>query len=76
MILKSYIVEKNISVLSNYFITMIYGENIGLKDEIKKKLKEKYQNSEQVMLNQDEIIKNVDVLNNHILNSRKTRRWR
>ncbi len=69
MILKSYIVEKNISVLSNYFITMIYGENIGLKDEIKKKLKEKYQNSEQVMLNQDEIIKNVDVLNNHILNN-------
>ena len=35
MILKSYLVEKDITILDKYFITLIYGENIGMKDDIK-----------------------------------------
>ena len=36
MILKSFLVEKNLSIVDEYFVTLFYGENIGLKDEIKK----------------------------------------
>ena len=34
MIIKSFIAEKNISVLNDYFAVMFYGENIGLKDDL------------------------------------------
>ena len=57
MILKSFLVEKNLSIIDKYFITLFYGENIGLKDEIKKRIKEKYKDYEQINFNQDEIIK-------------------
>ena len=39
MILKSYLVEQNINLLDKYFITLIYGENIGMKDDIKDDIK-------------------------------------
>ena len=58
MIFKSFLVEKNLSIVDEYFITLLYGENIGLKDEIKKKIKEKYKGYEQINFNQDEVIKN------------------
>jgi len=58
MILKSFLVEKNLSIVNEYFVTLFYGENIGLKDEIKKRIKEKYKNYEQINFNQDEVIKN------------------
>ena len=58
MILKSFLVEKNLSIIDEYFVTLFYGENIGLKDEIKKRIKEKYKNYEQINFNQDEVIKN------------------
>ena len=58
MILKSFLVEKNLSIVDEYFVTLFYGENIGLKDEIKKRIKEKYKNYEQINFNQDEVIKN------------------
>ena len=35
MILKSYLLEQNISLIDKYFINLIYGENIGMKDDIK-----------------------------------------
>jgi len=58
MIFKSFLVEKNLSIIDEYFVTLFYGENIGLKDEIKKRIKEKYKNYEQINFNQDEVIKN------------------
>ncbi len=58
MILKSFLVEKNLSIIDEYFVTLFYGENIGLKDEIKKRIKEKYKDYEQINFNQDEVIKN------------------
>ena len=58
MIFKSFLVEKNLSIVDEYFVTLFYGENIGLKDEIKKRIKEKYKNYEQINFNQDEVIKN------------------
>ena len=58
MILKSFIVEKNITLLEKYFISLIYGENIGLKDDIKNAIKVNFKNYEKISFNQSEIIKN------------------
>ena len=56
MIYKSYQLEKDISILKNN-IDLFYGENIGLKNDIKKKLINKYKESEIIKYNQEEIIK-------------------
>ena len=69
MILKSFIVEKNIKLLDPYFATLIYGENIGLKDDLKKLIKEKYNTFEKIILNQDEIIKDDKILNEQVNNT-------
>ena len=39
MILKSFLLEKNLSLIDNYNLILFYGENIGLKDEFKIGLK-------------------------------------
>ncbi len=39
MLYKSYIVERNISTIQNSKSTLFYGENDGLKNFFKKKLK-------------------------------------
>ena len=67
MIFKSYLVEKNLSILDEYFVTLFYGENIGLKDEIKKSIKEKYKSYEQISFGQDEVVKN-EMLEEQIYN--------
>ena len=67
MIYKSYIIEQNISSLKNNFV-LIYGENLGLKDEIKKKLKSLNKNSEIITFAQEEILKNIDSFFNEIYN--------
>ena len=38
MIYKSYLLEQNIEIIKNN-IVLIYGENLGLKNEIKNKIK-------------------------------------
>ena len=43
MIYKSYLIEKNISAI-NENLVLIYGENVGIKNEIKKKLKKNLKN--------------------------------
>jgi len=68
MILKSFLVEKNISLLDKYTFVLFYGENAGLKDEIKFEIKKKYKNYEQINLHQDEIIKNEKLLDEQIHN--------
>ena len=41
MILKSYIVEQNLNVLDTYQAVLMYGQNDGIKEDIKTKIKEK-----------------------------------
>ena len=55
MIYKSYQLENDISILKNN-IDLFYGENIGLKNDIKK-LINKFKESEIIKYNQEEIIK-------------------
>ena len=41
MIYKSFLIENNINLLKNH-ITIFYGENLGLKQSLKKALKKKF----------------------------------
>ena len=68
MILKSFIIEKNISILDKYSFTLIYGENIGLKDDIKIEIKKFFKEYEQINLVQNEILKNEELLNEQLNN--------
>ena len=57
MILKSYLLEQNISLINKYFINLIYGENIGMKDDIKDQIKIYFKSYEKILFTQDEILK-------------------
>ena len=56
MIYKSYLVEQNVEILKNKLV-LIYGENLGLINDLKIKILEKKQNSKILKFNQDEILK-------------------
>ncbi len=64
---KSYLIEQNISNLDKN-IVLFYGENLGLKNDLKEKIKENNDNCEIIRFNQDEIIKNKNLLLNEISN--------
>tara|TARA_Y100001958_G_C21193211_1_gene521023 strand:- start:431 stop:1417 length:987 start_codon:yes stop_codon:yes gene_type:complete len=66
MIFKSYIVEKNISIINQNLI-LFYGENIGLKNYFKNLFK-KTDIYESLNFNQDEIIKNKNLIINEVSN--------
>ena len=68
MIFKSYILEQNIQSANNHKVFLFYGENQGLKKDLKEKLKLEYKNQEILNLLQDEIIKNKSILANEINN--------
>ena len=68
MIIKSFLIEKDLSLTDNYNLLLFYGENIGLKDEIKSKLKKKHSSFEQITFVQDEIIKNEKLLYEQVNN--------
>ena len=57
MILKSYIVEQNINILQNYHATLIYGKNIGIKNDIKSKIKDNNENSELLTFFESDLLK-------------------
>ena len=69
MIFKSFIVEKNISLIDEHFAVLFYGENIGLKDDFRGFIKHHNKNHEQVSLYQNDIIKNPNLLSEQILNT-------
>ena len=67
MIYKSYLIEQNINLLDkNLFL--FYGENLGLKNELKDKIKFQNKKAEIINLSQDDIINNIDSFFNEILN--------
>ena len=61
MIYKSYIVEQNIKDLKENCI-LFYGENLGLKNEIKDKIRVHNKDSEIIIFNQEEILKDKNEL--------------
>ncbi len=67
MIYKSYIVEQNIKDLKENCI-LFYGENLGLKNEIKDKIRVHNKDSEIIIFNQEEILKDKNLLINEMQN--------
>ncbi|MDC0344141.1 DNA polymerase III subunit delta [Pelagibacteraceae bacterium] len=68
MILKSYIAESNVNLLNQYYSLLLYGENNGLKDDIKDRIKHQNKDSEFLNFFQDDILKNNDILLNEVFN--------
>lgn len=68
MILKSYIVEQNLDILKNYHATLIYGQNNGIKDDVKQALKEGNKDSEIITFFENDILKNKNILEHNITN--------
>ena len=67
MIYKSYLIEQNINLLDkNLFL--FYGENLGLKNELKDKIRFQNKKAEIINLSQDDIINNIDNFFNEVLN--------
>ena len=68
MILKSFIVEKNINSLDLYTSVLIYGVNTGIKEDLKLRIKSLNKDAEIINLFEDFILKNKSVLYENILN--------
>ena len=68
MIFKSYLVENNLSLLKDKNIILLYGENTGLKDDLKKRIIANNNNKEIIKLTQDDILRNNFLLDNEIMN--------
>ena len=70
MIIKSYEVQKNKSNLSKYNFFLLYGENLGLKKDIRKVIKTEIEqesnNAEIIFLYEDEILDNEENFYNFI----------
>ncbi len=58
MILKSYIVEGDINQINEFNCVLFYGENSGIQEDIRNKIKQKNKEIEFINLFQSEIIKN------------------
>ena len=69
MFLKSYLLEQNISLIDKYFINLIYGENIGMKDDIKDQIKIYFKDHEKILFTQDEILKEKNILIEQVENT-------
>ncbi len=62
MIFKSFIIEKKIELLDAYNLTLIYGENEGIKTILREKIKNRNKNIEIINIFQEEIIKDSKIL--------------
>ena len=67
MLFKSYQIENNIKNLRTN-LNLFYGENVGLKDEFKNKIEENSTGSEVIRFNEEEVLKNKNLLEKEINN--------
>lgn len=67
MIFKSYILEQNISKLQNNLV-LFYGENLGLKDDFKKKIRKLNQKTYVKNLGQDEVLDDIEKFYEEVYN--------
>jgi len=75
VILKSYIVEQNVTVLKDFLATLIYGENKGAIEDIKKKIKDQNIDSEIITFFENDLLKNnflyENITNQSLFNKKK-----
>lgn len=67
MIYKSYLVEQNLNIIKEN-IVLFYGENTGLQDDLKNRIKISNPNNEKINFLQEDIIHNSENFYNEILN--------
>ncbi len=67
MIYKSYVLEQNINLLKEN-VTLFYGENLGLKNDLKTKIKNHNKNTEILRYTQEDLKKDSRLLINEIRN--------
>jgi DNA polymerase III subunit delta len=67
MIFKSYLLEQNLNLL-NKNLNLFYGENIGLKNDFKKIIRQKFKSFTIIRYNQEEILKDEELFFNEINN--------
>ena len=65
MIFKSYLIDENLDLLKNN-IVLFYGENIGLINEFKKKIKDTDKDKTLLTYSENEILKGLDNFINEI----------
>ena len=58
MILKSYIVEQNVGILKTYQATLIYGENAGIKEDLKIEIQTQNRDGQIITFFENDILKN------------------
>lgn len=68
MILKSFEIENNIASILKYKFILIYGENLGLKEVLKKKIISLNNEAEVINLYQEDITKNKEIILNEVKN--------
>ena len=68
MILKSYEVENNIQDINKFKFILIYGENIGLKEALKKNIINLKNKADIINFYQEDITKNKDIILNEVKN--------
>ena len=68
MIYKSFLVEDNIDLLKNKLV-LFYGENLGLLNDLKIKIKLKNKTTKIIRTNQEEVLKNENIIFNEIMNA-------
>jgi len=68
MIYKSFLVEDNIDLLKNKLV-LFYGENLGLLNDLKNKIKLKNKTTKIIRTNQEEVLKNENIIFNEIMNA-------
>ena len=66
MIYKSYILEQNFNIDQNVFL--FFGENLGLKNDFKYKIKKNNAEFEIINLSEDDILQNKDLLFKEVSN--------
>jgi len=68
VILKSYLIEQNPRLLDKYKAVILYGENEGIKDDIKTELKIINKDAEIISFFENEILKDKDIVYKNIIN--------
>ena len=69
MIIKSFEIENNIQKISKYKLILIYGENIGLKETLKKNIVNLNKKAEIINLYQEDINKNKNIVLDEVKNT-------
>ena len=68
MLVKSYLLEKNLNIIERKNLVLFYGENLGLKNNFKKKIKNANKDFKIITFFQEEVLNNIESFFNELNN--------